>query len=51
MGTRIETEPRPILTTAGGRSRYHQGHRQSRVVVITSFLDRWSDAEEVEDLV
>jgi hypothetical protein len=28
-----------------------QGHRQSRVVVITSFLDRWSDAEEVEDLV
>jgi hypothetical protein len=28
-----------------------QGHRQSRVVVITSFLDRWSGAEEVEDLV
>jgi hypothetical protein len=28
-----------------------QGHRQSRVVVITSFLVRWSDAEEVEDLV
>src|SRR6478609_7083964 len=28
-----------------------QGYRQSRVVVITSFLDRWSDAEEVEDLV
>jgi hypothetical protein len=28
-----------------------QGHRQSRVVVITPFLDRWSDAQEVEDLV
>jgi hypothetical protein len=28
-----------------------QGHRQSRVVVITSFLDRWLDAEEGEDLV
>ena len=28
-----------------------QGHRQSRVVVITSFLGRWSDAEECEDLV
>ena len=28
-----------------------QGHRQSPVVVITSFLDRWLDAEEVEDLV
>ena len=32
-------------------SGHTQGHRQSRVVVITSFLDRWSDAEEVEDLV
>jgi hypothetical protein len=30
---------------------YRQGHRQSRVVVITSFLDRWSDAQECEDLV
>lgn len=28
-----------------------QGHRQSRVVVITSFLDRWLDAEECEDVV
>ncbi len=28
-----------------------QGHRQSRVVVITSFLGRWSGAEECEDLV
>jgi hypothetical protein len=28
-----------------------QGHRQSRVVVITSFLDRWSGVEEGEDLV
>jgi transcriptional regulator with XRE-family HTH domain len=32
-------------------SELRQGHRQSRVVVITSFLDRWSDAEECEDLV
>ena len=28
-----------------------QGHCQSRVVVITSFLGRWSGAEECEDLV
>jgi hypothetical protein len=36
-----------LFTAAWGLS---QGHRQSRVVVITSFLDHWSDAAEVEDL-
>jgi hypothetical protein len=38
----------PDMAAHRGRA---QGHRQSRVVVITSFLVRWSDAEEVEDLV
>ena len=42
-GTRHKSAPARWAT--------RQGHRQSRVVVITSFLDRWSDAEEVEDLV
>jgi transposase len=42
---------RQLARTTSGTPPHPQGHRQSRVVVITSFLVRWSDAEEVEDLV
>ncbi|HSL09596.1 MAG TPA: hypothetical protein VK887_16700 [Pseudonocardiaceae bacterium] len=45
------TLTRGLDTSVSLLSGPHQGHRQSRVVVITSFLARWSDAQECEDLV